>query len=159
MTPVGVKTCREFEFETFSKRKTLPWFKEGLCIEAKSRKIASKIAFLQLFASIHRLSLNQGTIFSLRKCQIEYLSELNFWKNSKFSKSVYFRTLSSKNQCRQRRQLLFTQRCFGDFRRYRTTHVQSHMAKEFHEYCKNGRLIFFDHVDQRTPIAISSVFC
>jgi hypothetical protein len=32
--------------------------------------LVAKIAFLWLFASIHRPSLNQGSVFSLRKCQI-----------------------------------------------------------------------------------------
>ncbi len=36
----------------------------------KRGRFQAKIAFLRLFASIHRPSLNQGSIFSLRKCQI-----------------------------------------------------------------------------------------
>jgi hypothetical protein len=36
------------------------------------RKVA-KIAFLRLFTSIHRPSLNQGSVFSLRKFQIQIL--------------------------------------------------------------------------------------
>ena len=33
-------------------------------------RFKAKIAFLRLFASIYRPSLNQGSVFSLRKCQI-----------------------------------------------------------------------------------------
>ena len=43
----------------FRSEKTLPWFREGLCIEAKSRKNA----IFRLFASIHKPSLNQRSAF------------------------------------------------------------------------------------------------
>jgi hypothetical protein len=64
--PSRDKTCGESEFWHFKVKKTLPWSRESMCIEAKN----AKMRFLRLFASIHRPSLNQGSVFSLLKCQI-----------------------------------------------------------------------------------------
>jgi hypothetical protein len=55
--PSKSKNMREIQFWHFRSEKTLSWFREGLCIEAKRRKIA----FLRFFASIRRSSLNQGS--------------------------------------------------------------------------------------------------
>ena len=52
ITLLGVKICRDFEFDIFEAKKRFP-------DSGKTCVLKRKIAFLRLFASIHRPSLNQ----------------------------------------------------------------------------------------------------
>jgi hypothetical protein len=61
MTPLGIKRCGESEFDIFKAKKRFPDPRKACVLK---RKVA-KIAFLQLCASIHRLFLDQGSVFSL----------------------------------------------------------------------------------------------
>ena len=73
---------------------------ERLCIEAKRRKDIDEIAFLRLFASMHKPSLNQGSVFSLRKCQIRiplhvFIPRGVIFQKKNFRKSLIFLCLIS----------------------------------------------------------------
>ena len=61
--PSRGKNMRGIRIWHFQREKILPWSKEGLCIEAKSHDN-------RIFTTLHRPSLDQGSVFSLRKCQI-----------------------------------------------------------------------------------------
>jgi hypothetical protein len=75
MTPLGVKTCRESEFDIFEAKKHLP-------NSGKACVLKRKIAFLRLF---NTQALNQKSIFSLRKC-------LKFWFSARlYQPKIFFR--------------------------------------------------------------------
>ena len=67
MIPLGVETRGESEFDILEEKKRFPDSRK-VCV--LKRKFA-KISFLQIFVSIHRPSLDQGSVFSLLKCQIQ----------------------------------------------------------------------------------------
>jgi hypothetical protein len=62
-----------------------------VCIEAKSRKNAILNDIFRLFASIHGLSLNQGSVFLLRKCQIRIPRMFLGVISRKFSKKIFLK--------------------------------------------------------------------
>jgi hypothetical protein len=112
MTPLGVKTCGESEFDIFEAKKRFP--DSGKACVLKQKVV--KNAILPKNASIHRPFLNRESVFLLRKCQIRiprmFLSiemsftETNFHvggkinrkKSSKLKKSFFFRFSSSTVQ-------------------------------------------------------------
>jgi hypothetical protein len=77
MTLLGVKTCRESEFDIFEAKKR---FADSgkICVlkqkVAKMRFLPKKITFLRLFASKHRPSLNQERVFRFENVKFEFLA-------------------------------------------------------------------------------------
>jgi hypothetical protein len=102
------------------------------------RKVV-KIRFLRLFASIHRPSLNQGRVFSLRNCQIRipriFLPlEVSFLENSRKFFHVGDPLLccvsSSQNFIRQ-------------------LHMQlSRQRERFRIYCKSKKCFIFHELSE-----------
>jgi hypothetical protein len=113
MTSLGVKNTRGVRIWHFRSEKMLPWFREGLCIEAKSRKnifTPKRIIFRQklhfcYFSLQYKTFPESGKRFSLRKYQIRspcmfLLIEVSFtekiskifsrgwWKNTVFEEKL-----------------------------------------------------------------------
>jgi hypothetical protein len=63
MTPLGVETYGKSEFDIFEAKNTSLIQGRPVYLSKKSKN-RIQIAFLPLIASIHRTSLNQGSMFS-----------------------------------------------------------------------------------------------
>jgi hypothetical protein len=82
MTPLGVKTCGEIEFDIFEAKKR---FSDS----GKTCVLKRKVAKMRFFASIHRSSLNQKSVFSPRTCQIRF-SRISLPLERSFPEKFFF---------------------------------------------------------------------